>query len=302
MSPSRPVLASVPAPVARPVRSPHHARPSRSALPRWAVLRALAAAALDLVLPVTCAGCGAGPPADAGADPRPGARTDVDARVCPTCARAWSRAPHRCEQGAARWDWLEAGGPPPVWALAVNEGSARRLVIAWKDRGRADVTDWLCAAVHRAGRWLAVTGLPSGLPLLVVPVPASPAGARRRGEDLVAAVAGALADGLALGGVPAVAAVALRLAGGGPDQVGLGARARAANRSGRVRLQRGGPAMVTGREVLLVDDVLTTGATLAACRRALEAAGARVRGAVVLAVTPLPGTRTDRLETRGDQG
>jgi predicted amidophosphoribosyltransferase len=118
----------------------------------------------------------------------------------------------------------------------------------------------------------------------------------------VAAVAGALAAGLSDGGVPTVDARVLRLRAGGPDQVGLGARARAANRSGRVRLRRGGAARVAGRDVLLVDDVLTTGATLAACRRVLEAAGARVHGAVVLAVTPLPGTRTDRLETRGDQG
>jgi predicted amidophosphoribosyltransferase len=276
------------APAALAVRADSAAPGARSAI---ALLALLARAALDLVLPVTCAGCGTG-----------------GVQVCPACAAVWSAAPHRCETGAARW-------PPPVWALAVHEGRVRRLLVAWKDGGRADLTGWLSAAGRRAGRWLAATGrmrVATGLPgaravpdppaLLVVPAPPSASGARRRGEDLVASVARAVADGLSDGGLPATGVRVLRLRGGGPDQVGLGARGRSANRAGRVLLRRGGAARVAGRDVLLVDDVLTTGATLAECRRALEGAGARVRGAVVLVVTRSPGTRTGRLETPGDQG
>lgn len=248
------------------------------------------------------------------------------------------RAPFRCEEGAARWDWLEPGGPPPVWALAVNVDPARRVVVGWKDRGRADLSGWLAAAARRAARWVAVHepervgGVPAGsaragsapvggasiartsagcVPagpdptpgaVLVVPAPPSHAGARRRGEDLVAGVAGSVAEGLTAGGAPARVCRAVRLARGGADQVGLGVRGRAANRSGRVRLRPRAAAGLAGARVLLVDDVLTTGATLAECRRAVEAGGARVTGALVLLVTLLPGAQVARLEPGADQG
>jgi len=72
------------------------------------------------------------------------------------------------------------------------------------------------------------------------------------------------------------------------DQVGLGARARGGNTSG-IALRR--QVDVCGRWHVLVDDVVTTGSTLAACCRALEAAGGLVLGAVVLAATPSPTRR-----------
>ncbi|NHT18042.1 phosphoribosyltransferase family protein, partial [Cellulomonas sp. IC4_254] len=135
-------------------------------------------------------------------------------------------------------------------------------------------------------------------PLLVVPAPPSPRGRARRGEDLVGALARAVAAGL--GG--AVALPALRLSGGGRDQVGLGVRGRAANLAGRVRVRRRARPALAGARVLLVDDVLTTGATLAACRSALESAGAQVAGGLVLAVTRPPGSPTGWLEASADPG
>jgi len=248
-------------------------------------LRAVARELLDLVLPVTCAGCAA-----------PGRP------LCPGCLARFAGPPRRCEQAAGRLDRMD-GTVLPVWALAENDGAVRRAVIGWKDRGRADVTPWLGAAVRRAGTAVrgevrgAVAGPARGT-LLVVPAPASPRGQARRGEDLVGALARSAAAGLR----DAAPLPALRLARGGRDQVGLGVRGRAVNLAGRVRVRPRTRPELAGARVLLVDDVLTTGATLAACRSALEAAGAQVAGALVLAVTRPPGSPTGWLEAAANPG
>lgn len=236
------------------------------------VVRVLAAAARDvgrLVLPVECPGCGL-----------------PDQPLCTACAGLLAGPPTRCEAAVPRLDRLDGAAPPPVWAVVGYAGPVRGVVVAWKDRGRADLTRPLVAALERAGGDLAraLGEVAAWGGLAVVPVPTTRGARRRRGADLVRLLADGLACGLRDAGVPADVAPVLRRRRR-RDQVGLGARSRARNAAGSVTVR---PPGRVRRVVVLVDDVVTTGSTLAACRTALERAGALVVGAVVLAATPAP--------------
>jgi predicted amidophosphoribosyltransferase len=208
----------------------------------------LPAALLDLVLPRACAGCRL-----------PGAG------VCPGCAaalRAGARRtrPHPCPPGL-----------PPLVAVADYDGPVRSLLLAHKEHGRLLLVRPLGAALAGA---VALLDPPSGT--VLVPVPSSRAAVRARGHDHARRLAREAARRSGLRARPLLAptrAVA--------DQAGLDARGRAANLAGALCARR----RLDGLVVVLVDDVVTTGATLAEGVRALRAAGARVHGAAVVAAT-----------------
>jgi ComF family protein len=111
-------------------------------------------------------------------------------------------------------------------------------------------------------------------PALVTAVPLHPTRRRERGYDQAAELACALADALGSPFVPTLARVRDTRA-----QSSLGAHARRENVRGAFRCLK--PAWVAGRRVLVVDDVLTTGATLAEAMAVLRAAGAHTAGAVL---------------------
>ncbi|MBV9720988.1 MAG: ComF family protein, partial [Mycobacterium sp.] len=148
--------------------------------------------------------------------------------------------------------------------------------VAVKDRGRRDLipplADALALGVHRLLTW----GL-LDVPLTIVPAPTRSWAARRRGGDPVSRVAT-----LATAHHPGITVVrALRLNALARDSAGLDSDARERNVAGRVLLtSRRVPADV---EVLLVDDIVTTGATARESVRVLQTAGAGVSAVLALA-------------------
>ena len=193
--------------------------------------------ALDLLLPVSCAGCG-----------RRGAA------CCVTCLDGFG-PPARIQV---------PGVGPPVWTLAAYNGAARELVLAFKERGARALSAWFGAIVAAA----LVTVGPR--PWTLIPAPSRESAARDRGGDHMRRIAEAVHE--------AAVAPVLKLAAGAADSVGLSAVARRRNLEGRVEVHGRPPS---GTAVLL-DDVITTGATAAACVRALRTAGVRTHAVLTL--------------------
>ena len=159
-------------------------------------------------------------------------------------------------------------GGVPVWAPLAYSGPARDLVRALKFRGAIGLADTMAAQI--------VANAPPGLlEAELVPVPLHPRRLRTRGYNQASAIAEAVRR-------RAGVAVLDCLVRSGPSvtQVGRDRAERRAGPAGSIRLEGCAPA-----RVLLVDDVVTTGATLGACRDALAAHGARDVAAVCFART-----------------
>ena len=222
----------------------------------------------DLVLPRICAGC-----------------TLPGAALCRRCA-ALLAVPHLATPRR-----FPAGFPPTV-AAGRYAGPVRSAVIAFKERGRAELAGPLGAALA-----LAVAAVVSGLaeaphpaPVLLVPVPSSPAALRGRGRDHVRELAARAVGELRAAGMPAGTARLLRRRGRARDSAGLSGAQRRANLAGTfVRRD----AAAGGSVLVLVDDVVTSGATLTEAAAALSGglrAGDPPVLAAVVAATPRPGS------------
>jgi len=205
--------------------------------------------ALALAFPIECGGCGA-----------------ADRPVCESC-RASLVGPVLSRRVADSLDVLSA---------APHAGPPARLVVAFKDAGRTGSSPALAAALVRALDTGARGATPqSGLPVLVVPVPSSPRAIRRRGYEPLVLIARAAR-------LPVVRG--LLLIRSVQDQTDLSAADRRRNVSGSMVAR----PVVRGRDVVLIDDVVTTGATLAEAARAVNAAGGTVLFAATVTSTPAP--------------
>ena len=225
------------------------------------IARGLRRAVDDLVLGATCAACGV-----------PGSP------LCDRCRADLEGLPGLV---TSRTDGLT------VVACGHYQGDLARLVVAYKDRGVRS----LGAQLARVGARSASARWPSGRDLVLVPVPSSPAAVRRRGYDHMRVFARLLAGELTSLGRPARVLPRLVRARRVDDQADLGQAERVVNQRHSMRW-RGRPPTAP---VIVVDDILTTGATLGEARRAIEAAGGSVALGLVVAETPLRGPAGQRV-------
>jgi len=162
-----------------------------------------------------------------------------------------------------------APGGLRLWSAVVYEGAARALVQGLKFRGAAGVADAMAARM--------VATAPAGtFRGALVPVPLHPRRLRRRGFNQARVLAEALARRT---GLPLADCLSRR--GRPTTQVGRGRAERRAAPAGAFVARGRAP-----ERALIVDDVATTCATLAACAAALRAAGASELAAVTFARTP----------------
>ena len=259
------------------------------------------------LLPTSCAVCGA-----------------ADTSLCRICLRVVRRSgtrPYYAQdpaellppaEEAGYWNAVEAPSVLPVLAAGRYAGNLALVLLAYKNHGRTDLgaalRPMLAGALHQAAEDAGRDAL------VLVPVPGTGRAIRRRGYSPLGLLLGTLRTrGLLPAGTSlhplvrhAPSGLLRRLRPGNlpagvqgrsvPSQKHLGRKGRRTNVHGSMTAGHAGS--LTGVRTLVVDDVLTTGATIAEATRALRAAGARVEGAVVIAATSSPAR--DAGNTRGE--
>ena len=253
-----------------------------------------------VVAPVACVACGC-----------------PDRSLCRDCAAALRRRTLHAffaQEGAAALPAAQQpeappvaapdpDAPLPVLAAGTYSGGLARTLLAFKNRGHTDLAGFLVpvlAGVLRAAAAHA-TAASGAERLVLVPVPGSALSRRRRGyTPLALLIRGAERRGLLPPACTAAALVrytgknwpalpGLRGRGQRRAQKGLGSGGRRRNVRNTMAAARPG---LEGLDCVVVDDVLTTGATIGEAVRALRAAGAHVWCAAVIAATPAPARNT----------
>lgn len=208
----------------------------------------LATAAADLLLGAQCPGCGA--PSTA---------------LCRRCWIALDPSPR-----------LVRGHAVPTVAAGEHTDLLRDVIVAWKEENHATL---LAPLAHLLAA--SIAALPLEGPMTLVPVPTSRRSRRSRGADLVREAAVTASELLRPLGVEADVRPVLSIVRRTADQSGLDAAQRAANLRGAYSARPG-----TLPNLVVVDDIVTTGATIGEAVRALRAAGHRPIAAAVVANRP----------------
>ncbi len=209
--------------------------------------------ALAVLMPVSCASC-----------------QHPDRSLCAACTGALQVAERHPAELFRQY--LTVGAAPNIEVVSTlrYEETVRRIILAFKQNDRTDVARRLAEPLAIAVRAVVVA---AGDRVELAPVPSSRAAYRRRGYDPVRVLL--RHAGLASGRVLTV--VANR-----SQQKKLGTLERFENVAGSMAAIR----TLAGRRFVIVDDVMTTGATISEAARAITAAGGVVVGAVTLAFTP----------------
>ncbi|MFI2563207.1 ComF family protein [Paenarthrobacter sp. NPDC018779] len=253
---------------------------------------------LNVLVPVECVCCGV-----------------EDTVLCGICAkriRLLCRNPFRAEQESPYLVELNGTAKLGVVAAGPYRDELATAILSFKHAGQGRMATVLGPCLGRAVK--AAVGREQGL--VLIPVPSSGKAFRKRGFSPVNVLLAAVRrrrlledcptwDALRKKGVvpfsgfqvreatvffamamDAVVGQAGRPGAGGQKGLGRGERARRV--AGSMVVKPAFRSKVRGRKCIIVDDVLTTGATLAEANRALQAAGATVCGAIVLAATRPP--------------
>ena len=217
---------------------------------------------LDLLLPRGCLACGARiPPERADALICPICRVGLKPPTPPFCPRC--QAPRGTGQASGEL-CLECRQWPPVLvsarAAVILDSASGAMIHALKYRGWRNMAELM-------GKKMAGEGPPRGSDPVLVPVPTTAKRRRIRGYNQAAVLAGVLSR---LWRLPVQE---LLVRPSGRSQVRLGPRERATNVEGAFQLSGGFRSRIRGHDVILVDDVLTTGATARAAALALAEGG-----------------------------
>ena len=169
----------------------------------------------------------------------------------------------------------------PVVAAGEYSGVLRAVILSAKERGSLGTVPVLA---ERLAVSVAILCLAAGTegPLVLVPVPSPPGRVAERGLDFTSSLARIAARRLVAAGVPTLVCAGLRLRRRPVDQAGLGQLERQRNLAGAFAAAGRLPA----GQVVVLDDIVTTGATLAEAVRALAASGRTPVGAATVAATP----------------
>ena len=200
--------------------------------------------------------------------------------LCSGCGRAAGHAEPLCPSCRSALRWLQpkqvTASGVELWAPLAYEGGARSLVAALKFRCATSLAPVMAGQIVAAAPTSVLPG--DGARPALVPVPLHPARLRRRGYNQAELICRALADRTGLG-----TSDCLQRHGPAVTQVGRGRAERGVAISGAVSVRDG--SLIPAHPIL-VDDVVTTGATLAACAAALVRAGASSARAIAYARTP----------------
>jgi predicted amidophosphoribosyltransferase len=199
-------------------------------------------------------------------------------RSCELCRRP---GPHVCSGCAMN---IAAGCLPtqvpdlsvPTWAASDYRGQVRTLLVAWKESLRPDLTGVLSMLLASA----VASAVGSG-PVALVPVPVTRRSLNRRGRDVLADLTWRAARRLTAIGLPSQCRSAVGFVRQPDDQVGLELIERRTNVKDAMRADAS--ALRAAERVVVVDDIVTSGATLTEVVRALTRAGVAVEAAAVVA-------------------